>query len=186
MRADHYFYPNGPEESPEAWQPIPYEEVADPEGIVKRLAVNARPSGNHDFKMDSNSFNGVKWQYPSYVVFFFDEKNWAFHQRIVASRSVAFNVSEGHEPNRSFFDAKDLVIEMPVRRRNLPDTTDQRTAIFMINHLKDRDDTDLGSSGFAERKYKFDMYLQVKYAESDAPAMTVIFDPDGTNQGPNT
>ncbi len=184
VRADHYFYPNGPAESPDQWQPIPYAQMENPEGIVKELALNARPSGAHNYRIDSNSFHDVVWKHRSYVVIFFDERNWSFHRRNNGLPSVAFNVSAGRSPNRSFFDAKDLVIEMPIRRRGQPDTSDQRTAIFMVNHLKDDDDSDLRP--LKERKYKFDMYLQAKYANSDAPAMTVIFDPDGTNQGPNT
>ncbi|HEY5722355.1 MAG TPA: hypothetical protein VIT45_08535 [Allosphingosinicella sp.] len=185
VRADHFFYPNGPAESPEDWKPIPYAEMADPEGIVKKLALDARPSGGKKYKLPSDSFKDVVWKHRSYIVFFFDEKHWSFHRRDGNKPSVAFNVSEGRDPNRSFFDANDMSVEMPVRaRRRNGETSDERTAIFLVNHLKDTDDTDLREG--VVRKYKFDMYLRVKYARRDAEAMTVILDPDGSNQGPNT
>jgi hypothetical protein len=181
VRVDHYFYPNGPADDPGQWRPIPYAEATDPGGIVKRLALNARPSMRvkNPPKLDSDSFENVVWTRRSYVAIFFDEGNWAFHRRIGNRPSVAFNVSEGHKPNRSFFDAADLIVDMPNRRTG---GTDNRTAIVFVNHMKDGDnDGDLG--GRADT-YKFDMYLLAKYARSGAPAMTVIFDPGGTNQGP--
>lgn len=188
VRADHYFYANGPEGSrSEEWREIPYEEMAKPDGLMKMLADNARPSGEHKFALPNNSFRDVVWNHRSYIAIFFDERNWFFHQRTNNKSSVVFNVTEGRDPNRTFFDAKDLVLEMRVRgRRGRPDTTDRRSAIFFVNHFKDNDGTALGSNGRAERKYKFDMYLQARYARPDAPPVTVIFDPDGTNQGPST
>jgi hypothetical protein len=183
VRADHYLYANGPLDRPEEWQPIPYEDAVDPEGIVKRLALNARPStrAKDPPRLPSHSFADIVWTRRSYIVIFFDEANWAFHQRVGNKPSVAFNVDDGHKPNQSFFDAKDLVLEMPNRRTG---RTDQRSAILFVNHMKDSDDgSELGEAGRKQEKYKFDMYLQVKYAEG-GPAMTVIFDPGGTNLGP--
>lgn len=182
--ADHYFYPNGPLDKPNKWQPLPYADVADPEGIVKRLALNARPSTRRKQprKARVDSFSGVRWTRRGYIVIFFDEASWAFHRRSGGKPSVAFNVSEGHTPNQSFFDATDLVLDMPVRRTG---RTDKRSAIMFVNHMRDGEDGgELGRNGPKEQSYKFDMYLMVQYANSDAPAMTVIFDPGGTNQGP--
>jgi|GEM_PF-1401305 len=182
VRIAPYFYADGPLDRSDEWQPIPYSAVADPEGIVKRLALNARPSTavKDPPKLAAESFDEVKWNRRSYIVIFFDEANWSFHRRVGNKPSVAFNVSEGHSPNRSFFDAKDLMIEMPRRDGG----SDNRSAIFFINHMKDADTGAEFAAGETEQHYKFDMYLRAKYAGSSTSTVTVIFDPTGTNQGP--
>lgn len=182
VRIVPYFYANGPVENSAEWQPIPYAEVADPEGIVKRLALNARPSttSKNPDRMPGKGFSD-KWRRRSYIVIFFDESNWSFHQRIGGKSSVVFNISENHKPNRSFFDARDLDVYMPRRRGG----EDKRTAIFFVNHMKDADSGgDFDDRPDQRQEYKFDMYMRARYADDATGTVTVILDPTGTNQGP--
>ena len=75
VRADHYFYANGPADDPSQWQPIPYADAVDRNGIIRTLALNARPSTRikNPPKLDSDSFDNVVWNRRSYVAIFFDE-----------------------------------------------------------------------------------------------------------------
>ncbi|HET9638558.1 MAG TPA: hypothetical protein VFP12_05060 [Allosphingosinicella sp.] len=175
VSVDHYFYDRG--------APIPYAEMADEKGILKTLALNARPrTPVKDPPRTGRAFKDVQWDRRSYVAMFFDERNWAFHRRRGRRPSVAFNVSEGQTPNESFFDAKDLLIEMPIKRS---DRTDKRSAIFFINHYLDSATGMEFAPGVVKQlAYKFDMYLLANYANRGGPAMTVIFDPTGTNTSP--
>lgn len=52
VRADHYFYSNGPADQPDQWKPIPYADAVDPEGIVKRLALNVEVPGGTLIEID--------------------------------------------------------------------------------------------------------------------------------------
>jgi hypothetical protein len=175
VRADHYFYCE--RQTGGGCSPIPHADVP---GILYNLALNARPSTTvkNPPKLPDNSFERIEWKHKSYMAIFFDEANWAFHRRNGGKPSVAFNTDGGATPNHSFFDAADVELDMPNRRTG---GTDKRSAIYLVNHMKGEDGQDLGA---VREVYKFDMFLEAKYAESQAPAMTVIFDPGGTNQGP--
>lgn len=183
VRVDHYFYyerdPKYPNDPIKKWKKISHRRVPS---IIRKLAKNGRlmprrlrrPRMDHD-----HNFENVKWNRKSYIAIFFDEAYWQFHRRDNGKPSVAFDPIGG-EPNYSFFDAKDIRFRMKNQQSG---KWTWRTAIYFVNHMKRNsqgDDLVWGDT----RKYKFDMYLAVAFADTYKEAMTVIFDPGGENQGP--
>lgn len=175
VRVDHYLYVarNAAGESIE----IPYDDVPD---LVFQLAKNGRTPTNPP-KLSTSNFDDIPWEHWSYVAIFFDEANWAFHKRSDGKAAVVFDPTLG-TPNHSFFDATDLVLDMPNQRTG---GVDQRSAIFFVNHMKlNADGDDLPAA--PAQKFKFDMWLDAKFSNASKTGMVVNFDPGGTNQGPPT
>jgi hypothetical protein len=183
VRADHYFYVDGPLSNWKKWKPICIEDLPD---LIYKLALNARPRTKYKNprKMKTNSLEGIEWEYKSYIAIFFDEANWSFYHRKSpkdpsTKAAITVNVSEGGTANHTFFDAKEVELRMP---KGSHGKTDKRTAIFFVNHMKaNAQGDDLGE---VSETFKFDMYFSAKWVNAKARALTVIFDPDGTNLGP--
>lgn len=177
LKVEHYFYVEGPADDPSQWKKIPYDDV---EGILYELALNARPSGNRYGRLSLKNFEKVKFRRKSYVAFFLDEGNWAFHKRADRRSAMIFNsIKAGVKDNFSFFDAKDFQFPMPRSDGH----TDLRTGIFMINHMKKNAQGD-DLEGPDPVKFAFDMFFDVRFAEPTKEKLVVIFDPGGDNQGP--
>lgn len=168
-------YADGPDpNNPTPNVPIPYVNM---ENIVKILASRARPTGGSmGVAVD---LGNMVWDHKSYIALFVDEANWRFHKRDDGKAAIVFNVSDTTEPNVSFFDAEDLEIEMPINDGS--STTDIRTAIYFVNHMKANTD---GDDLQDDQKFKFDMFFDVDFTGNPHLSTTVIIDPGGTNDGP--
>lgn len=178
VRVDHYLYAEGPLKDPTKWPPIPYKDMPD---IVYKLALNGRPGVRckDPPKLDTHNFDDIPWKRKSYIAIFIDEGNWSFHRRQAGKPSVAFDPDWG-TPNHSFFDALDLVFDMPNKYTK---GTDKRSAIFFINHMKRNAKGD-DLLKWESQPFKFDMWLAAVFAETSQRGMTANFDPGGTNLGP--
>jgi hypothetical protein len=198
LKVTHYFWPSGdPSDEnnppdPRDWPVIKNETGAPPDqnlrDIVKRLALNARPSVKWPDKdpkpLPETSFKGIIWRRRSWIVIFVDEANWSLFERTtVNSRPAIVFTSNATDQactsNETFFDADDFSIDMP--RRRWPGQTDKRTAIAFVNHMKKNHAGDDLSSGEVQ-DFKFSIFFNVKYADG-SDIMKVIFDPGGTNDG---
>ncbi len=179
LRVDHYFYPNGPLDHPEQWQPI---DGSDLPAIIAKLAQNGRPSTTvkNPPKDPAHNFENIDWKHISYIAIFVDEANWKLHKRTHGQGAIVFNPAKGSTPNASFFDARDILVSMPLASGG----SDERTAVYFVNYMTVESAgggivCDHGSS-----KYVFDVYFDVAFAEPAANPAVIIFDPTGTNQGP--
>jgi hypothetical protein len=188
---DHYFYVDGDEADLKTWKQIPYDKEVL-RAIVKKLALNARPLKRGETRVlepiARGDFNKTKWNRKSYIAIFFDEANWSLRKRADGNSGVTFVVDDGvnrRTPNHSFFDAMDLAVEMPIRRPQAGgDTTDTRSAIVFVNHMKgDESGRDLERG--EKQQFKFSMMLDVKAAMADDPPTVFIIDPGGENGGPS-
>lgn len=194
LRVDHYRYVDGDVLDPATWQPIEYSE-SNLREIVTRLAKNARPGGPRPKRPPRDrdvNFENLEWNRKCYVAIYIEEANWKFHKFPVDNSAIMFvtTTQDGTvpAPNFSFFDAIDFEIEMPITRprRNGP-TSDSRSAIVFVNHLKrDAEGNALGGDNGEpeEQKFEFKMFVKVNFSQGDSAPMTVIFDPGGTNMGP--
>lgn len=180
LRIDHYFECNGPVEDPTQWQPIPYTDVP---ARVKALALNGRPGtvNKNPPTLPDHNFENIIWKRRSYIAFYFDEANWHFHTYGGAKSAVVFKVGAGVYPNHSFFDAKDVLLDMP---NIFHGGTDKRSGIFFVNHMKMNEAGDDLALPAPSQRFEFEMFLKVQFAETSASTLTVIFDPTGTNQSP--
>jgi hypothetical protein len=181
LRIDHYFDVDGPPDDPTQWQPIPYADVP---ARLFRLAMNGRPGAvvKNPPTLPDHNFDNIIWTRRSYIAFFFDEANWRFHTRDGGKAALAFKTGAGLTPNHSFFDAKDVELEMP---NNFTGGTDKRSALFFVNHKKRNENgDDFPPAPAEEQVFEFEMFLKVQFAEASTNTLTVIFDPTGTNQGP--
>ena len=180
LTIDHYFDCDGPPHDDSQWRPIPYDEVP---ARIYRLALNGRPSmvAKNPPMLPDHNFDNIEWKRKSYIAFFFDEANWHFHTYGSSRSALAFKVGAGLQPNHSFFDAKDVTLDMPNLRTG---GTDQRSAIFFVNHMKMNEAGDDIEPPEPNQRFEFEMFLKVKFAAASANTLTVIFDPTGTNQSP--
>lgn len=187
----HHFYPGGDPNDrtnpadPSSWPEIPRTpEALTP--ILQKLALDARPKRAKKYPKIGDSFDKIRWCRKSYIAFFIDEANWTLHVK-AGEPAVVFitDMKDGvaGAPNLSFFDALNLPITMPIRHpRAGGPTTDQRSAVVFVNHMKaDEEGNDLGAEN--PPRYQFKMIFNVAF-ENKKKAMTVIFDPDGDNLGP--
>lgn len=174
----HYFYPSGNHKdpanpaNPADWPPIQNTD-ADLIPVLQDLIANAR-AGGVKYPVLGSDFLGIEWRRKSYVALFIDEANWSLHKAASGQPAVLFITSGAGTPNHSFFDGRDLDIPMP--------QGDLRSAFVCINHMK-KDDagTDLAAGDI--EPYQFKMFFEVKFSSGGRP-LTVIFDPDGSNEGP--
>lgn len=171
LKVDHYFFVKGPLEDPEQWEEIPYGDVED---ILRDLARRARPSGVKDpVPLPDHNFENIAINRRSYIAFFLDEANWAFHKQVSGKFAMSYNEQKAGVQNHSFFDAKDFEFDMP----------DSRTGVFLVNHMKADADGNFLAVG-ESAKFNFDMYFDVNFADPTDQRLTIIFDPGGENQGP--
>lgn len=200
LLVSHYFHPRGnPDDEdnpgdPTTWPPIVYD-AKDPvvlKNLITKLALNARPldgRSERDPPKRGDNFKNLYWRRKSYIVIFMDEVNWKLHELDKDNPSIVFitDPKDGVTglANHTFFDALELSITMPIKHPK-PDgpRTDERSAIVFINHMKaddngrDLDDWD------DPQKFQFKIIFRVAYVDGTDDGMTVIFDPDGTNEGP--
>lgn len=177
LKVDHYFYHRGPPEDPSSWPKISREEAR---ALVPQLAMKARPLADMTpSPLPDHNFENIRLTRKSYVAFFFDEANWAYHRQKDGKFAMAYNRDKaGGAENFSFFDAEDIAANLPISRGG----ADRRTGVVLINHMKsDAAGTDLENQG---QEFAFDMYFDVEFADPTDNKLTVIFDPGGTNQGP--
>lgn len=106
-------------------------------------------------------------------------RGWALHKRADGGTAIAFNIGKSSTPNHSFFDGRDLEVEIPDGGGG----TDRRSAIALINHMKRNSDGEDLLEGDAQ-PFLFDVYVDASYSGSTGSALTVILDPGGTNMGP--
>jgi hypothetical protein len=180
IKVDHYFYFEGPPDDPSKWAPILYDDVDDK---IKMLAYNARPLGNgNPSPLPRHNFDTIVLRRKSYVAFFLDEGNWAFHKRLgpTPRTAMVFNKTKAGVDNYSFFDGKDLEFLMDISGTG--GQQDLRTGVVLVNHMKDANGDDLTVADSPQ--FAFDMYFDVTFADPSSKKLTVIFDPGGTNQGP--
>lgn len=179
IRVDHYFDWDGPLDDPSQWKPIPYANVP---GRIYALALNARPStpNKNPPRLTTRNFENIVWRRRSYIAVFLDEANWHFHTTDGGKSALVFKVGSGMTPNHSFFDAKDVELDMP---NTFNGGTDKRSALYFINHMK-KNEAGEPLDGPPDQTFEFEMFLKVQFAEASTNTLTVIFDPTGTNQGP--
>ncbi|HYI47887.1 MAG TPA: hypothetical protein VEX35_05415 [Allosphingosinicella sp.] len=191
---DHYFYVTGHPDVPATWSKIPYNKTGLTT-LVGTLARNARPIREEvprvrdPVRLRKGNFNKGKWIHKSYIAIFFDEANWSLRKKPTdgSESAIAFIVKEGNKvglPNYTFFDAMDLEVEMPISYTR-PDgsTTDKRSAIVFVNHMKrDEEGNDLIKGDIQD--FVFKMILNVNAEATDDPPTVVIIDPGGSNEGP--
>jgi len=174
LRVDHYLYPSP---DPTKWDgPIPYDEVP---AILKSLAINARPRtrDKNPPRLPSRNFESIPWKHISYIAIFMDEANWRFLKRADGKAAIAFVPDRGN-PNHSFFDARDVMVDMPIGNGNV---TDQRSAIYFVNHMKA--DQNGATIGHTSQAFKFNLNFTASFAEGGT-TIPITIDPDGTNEGP--
>jgi hypothetical protein len=177
LRVDHYLWPSP--DSSEWGGPIAYDEVP---AILRTLAINARPRTRAADKnpppLPSRNFQSIPWRHISYVAVLMDEANWRFHKRADGNAAIAFVPDRG-TPNHSFFDARDVMVDMPIGNG---EETDQRSAIYFVNHMKA--DQNGATIGDTSQVFKFNLNLNAAFAEGDGIGLPITIDPDGTNVGP--
>ena len=183
----HHFYPGGDPNDranpadPASWPEIPCTpEALTP--ILQELAMDARPTGAKKYPPIGKNFDAITWCRKSYTAFFIDEESWALHYKN-GEPAVAFinDLKDGVAgvANQSVFDALNMPITMPIA---VCPTSDQRSAVVFVNHMKADEEGNDRKEGDRLR-YQFKMIFNVAF-EDQTKAMTVIFDPDGTNLGP--
>ena len=179
LTIDHYFDVDGPADDPAQWQPIPYANVP---GRLNALALNARPGTRvkNPPMLPDHNFDNIIWTRKSYIAIFFDEASWQFHTRSGGKAALVFKPGPSTTPNHSFFDAQDVELTLP---NSFSGGTDQRSALFFINHMKRNEAGDDLVQGDGQM-FEFEMFLKVQFAAATTNTLTVIFDPTGTNQGP--
>lgn len=157
---------------------------------VKDLATRAR-AGDPTLESAGSNFQDIKWKHKSYIVIFMDSPYWKLLKRTSdPNRSaIVFNTNKGGKPNHTFFDADDLLVNMPPAMPPIAGDTGDRTAVYFINHMKKSDfGDDLGYDQQGqpvpeEEKFSFDVYFDVSNGPS-GPSTVFVIDPDGTNMGP--
>jgi len=201
LLVSHYFYPEGNPDDPKNpkdpndWPGIKYDpdDPTDLKDLIRRLALNARPLTSdrpvRDLEPIGGNFKDMLWKRKSYIAFFLDEVNWKLHKLDDDNPSIIFITDPkdgltGLE-NHTFFDALELSITMPIKNpgRGEP-TVDERSAFVFINHMKADDNGRDLDEGDDPQKFQFKIIFKVSYADGTGDGMTVIFDPDGTNDGP--
>lgn len=177
LRVDHYFYRNGPLDNPGEWNEIMPAEVA---AILPELVANARSPDPKDPPACGHNFQDVVWTRTSHMVFLIDAAAWAFRKRSEGLGAIAFSPAKGSTPNHTFFDGRDIDVQLP----GSEGSEDNRTAVAFINHMKRNSEGD--DLGHETQHFRFEIYFDVSYGDLDAPTVVVILDPDGQNQGPRT
>lgn len=195
----HHFYPLADPDDPNVpANPADWPAIdRDPNQltpILEMLAREARPSGTNKYKI-GKGFENITWRRKSYIAFFIDEADWTVKPKDGVTFVTDPKGGVAGTPNHTFFDALYLPLTMPIRRPspNGP-TTDQRSALIFVNHMKaDATGRDIGRDAQgnplpipppAERQLFHFLIVFDVAIEGGNNKMTVIFDPDGSNQGP--
>ncbi len=154
--------------------------------IIKALAYNGRPSTtNKNPPLDQNTnFQNLVWNHKSYIVIFMDEEYWKLASQNDGLDAVYFRETQSgptqYRQNKTFYDAIDL--ELKLKKSGGQGSTDVRTAVCFINHMKDDQGDDLAEDPYS---YKFDIFFRAEFSNPIAgERLTIIFDPTGDNQGP--
>jgi hypothetical protein len=168
------------------WKELPRTK-SGLEEITKKLALNARlPAADQNPKPSGASFVDIVWKRRSFIVFFFDEKNWKLYKKSAAGQgsSVVFLTKKNSldfAENHSFFDAQDLDIDFG--------GGDKRSAIAIMNHIKKNADGDQleggdGPDNNGREAYQFNFLLRIAFDDGTVSPLDIVIDPGGTNQGP--
>jgi hypothetical protein len=165
----------------------------DIEGAEKTLLVAARDPNTI---LGGTNFKGIKWRKACYFTIVIDNPGWKFHRSncsgyshdpfiFMSHKNIIIGVdSEGndicldkfYDPNYSFYDgdASDLVMD-----------AERVARVRCINHFKcDTIGTDIGPKQYKD--YSFEIFLEAPFTGPGGESITVLVDPDGQNQGPNT
>jgi hypothetical protein len=185
----HHFYPGGnpndPTNPPNSadWHAI----ARDPQQltpILEMLAQDARPLGAKAYPPIGDSFDQIRWRRKSYIALFIDEASWTLAPKDGVTFITDYKGGVAGTPNHSFFDALDLPLTMPIRRPKPGGPyTDQRSALVFINHMKADDAGNDLTYNDPPQLFHFLITFNVAF-QNGVKGMTVIFDPDGTNEGP--
>lgn len=180
----HHFYPGGnPDDEQNPRNPADWPTIdRDPAKltpILEMLAHDARPTGTNAYKI-GGGFQNILWRRKSYIAFFIDEANWTLHPQDGVNFVTEPKNGVPGTPNHTFFDA----LYLPLRMRiNGGPATDLRSAVVFINHMKADDAGNDLTALDPPQLFHFQMVFDVAI-EGSTNKMTVIFDPDGSNQGP--
>lgn len=159
---------------------IDYDDV---DGILAALMQNAVDGQHNPAPETAINFRNVEWGGRSYIAIAVNEPYWTLYQRQSRNSPITFlpRMKDGRRgtSNHTFFDARDL--KLPVR---IDGSIETRSAIFFINHYKKNTQADPISSRTDTQHFHFNIYFDVAFSAGTDPALTVIFDPGGTNQGP--
>lgn len=152
-------------------------DINDVETEITRMARQAKngtivPSPTLDI-------SGSVWTRKSYIVILMDNPFWTLHKIGPNDRAaVIFNPNKG-EKNHTFFDGKDLNIDM------IGNGTELRSAVYFVNHMKKNDageDITLDNGQPHSQNFKFDIFYDVTHFGGRVETQTD--DPTGTNLGP--
>lgn len=184
----HHFYPGGdPNDEHNPGKPTDWSAIDRDSSkltpILEMLAHDARPSGAHVFPPIGSGFQNIEWRRKSYIAFFIDEANWTLHPKDGVNFITDSKGGAPGTPNHTFFDSLYLPLTMQITHpRPGGPTTDQRSALVFINHMKaDAAGNDLQAGD--KQLFRFQMVFDVAI-EGSPYRMMVIFDPDGNNLGP--
>ncbi|MEP9358346.1 hypothetical protein [Sphingomonas sp. KR3-1] len=180
LKADHYFYSNGPIKDPAKWEAI---EDGAIEQIITDLARNAaKPNGMDNVELlKERNFQNIIWRRVSYIAIVIDEVTWALHRRTLNQGAVAVNPKKSSKSsNACFYDADDFIVDTSEEQ----DRSAERTAVYFINHMVRQDEFGNLSIENDKTKYDFDFYFDVAFDDAATPRAIMILDPSGTNQGP--
>jgi len=173
----HYYYKSG--------GPILPTKMED---VTKDLAWRVRNRDTNDIAagmtLCGHDFYEVEWKHKSYIVVFMDSPFWRLFERANHDYGgVVVNAEKKGSPNHSFFDARNMTIDM-----SHDDVIESRSAIYLINHMKKSEFADdlgfdqAGKKTVQREPFTFDMYFEV--GQPRGLATVFIIDPDGTNVGP--
>jgi hypothetical protein len=138
------------------------------------MAVNAR-KGKLKPCREMTGLSGSIWRERNYFVLVMDDLKWRLCKKARDNLpALAFDVSKGSTPNHTFFDGKDIEVDMIAGG-------ERRSAFYMINHLRKNGQGDPIRPGHWQ-DFVFNVYYKVTLAGGGET--TMIDDPTGTNLGP--
>ncbi len=153
---------------------------------ARDMAYFARPHplrAQGNYMLLGEGLDGFQFpQFRSYVVFFMDDLHWPYLEDDYGNPVVPFHSKKGKKTGyathkHAFSPAKKFRISLI----NNAGISSDREAIFMINYMKNKNNTDLGDH--ERESFCFDLIMRVRYAGS-TDGLTVIIDPTGDNLGP--
>jgi hypothetical protein len=140
----------------------------------------------------SKNFADLKWKRPCYVTIVVDIPGWRLQWGPRGLDPFAFRSSKDvlkggeikpqyYDPNYSFLEAE-KIYHLPGEKENT--LIPGNATVRCINFCKE-DELGQDMTGTQVRSYCFEIYVLVPFSQADS-YVTVLIDPDGQNQGPNT
>jgi hypothetical protein len=103
----------------------------DLKDIATNLANNARlPVSAQDPQPKGTGINDIEWKRKSYLIVLIDDPAY----ELAKHRAIEFHYWDGDGGNHTFFDAKDLDVDLP-RQQGGPGT-ERVSAVACLNHMK--------------------------------------------------